>query len=159
MIGWYAGNAITNNLSTFIGHQAGKNATAGACVAIGADTMVANATAAYSVAIGFETLTALTSGANNTIVGGEAARALTTGQDNVGLGYRVLNSTTSSYNTAIGTKAFSIDTNSSKEAPAQNALSPPLFRIITFTSSLFPASVIVFVRRDSKCPGNELDCG
>ena len=106
VIGWYAGNAITNNLSTFIGHQAGKNATAGACVAIGADTMVANATAAGTVAIGFETLTALTSGQYNVVAGYEAARTLTSGHSNIGLGYRVLNSSNSSYNIAIGTQAL-----------------------------------------------------
>ena len=104
--------STSGNGSVFIGYRAGKIATGGGLIAIGNDAMLgASASAAHSIALGWETLNLLSSGANNTIVGGEAARALTTGQDNVGLGFRVLNSTTSSYNTAIGTKALYSQTN------------------------------------------------
>mgnify|MGYP005734512337 CR=1 FL=1 len=45
---------------------------------------------------------------------------------------------------------------SSKEAPAQKALSPALYNMITVTSSLFPISVIVLASSCNTFPGSEL---
>ncbi len=49
-----------------------------------------------------------------------------------------------------------IDMSSSKDAPAQNAFSPPLRRTITFTKELFPAFVIAVARPLNNSPGKEL---
>ena len=49
--------------------------------------------------------------------------------------------------------------NSSKDAPAQKALSPALFRMITFMLSSSPALVILAANSANICPGKELDCG
>ena len=46
-----------------------------------------------------------------------------------------------------------------KLAPAQKVLSPPLLRMMTFTSSLFPTSVIVLASCAKILPGKEFCSG
>ncbi len=108
---------LTNNLNTFIGHDAGNSNTTGVeNVALGSAALLSNVSGGTNTAIGREALR-LNTGGSNTAVGFRASQNNTTGVFNSSLGYEVLRlNSTGNRNSAFGTASLQNSTGSNNSS-------------------------------------------
>ena len=108
---------LTNNLNTFVGHDAGNSTTTGVeNVALGSAALFSNVSGSTNTAIGREALR-MNTGSSNTAVGFRASQNNTSGVFNTAFGTEVLrNNLTSHRNSAFGNASLRFSTGANNSA-------------------------------------------
>ena len=103
--GSYGAGSVTSNFAA--GDSAlAVNGTGASNVAVGNLALTSNTSGGNNTALGYAALYSNTTGLRNTAIGYGAVLSTSIGTDNVGVGYQVLNASTGSTNTAIGSQVL-----------------------------------------------------